>query len=90
MKTPNNSLTSLSQLKKLNRGVWLSTERNRKVSQGLNEQEFVDALPPSENADSDKMTTTDATDVPALPNDKPDAALPKSGDENLPTLSINS
>lgn len=90
MKTPNNPWTSLSQLNELNRDVWARTERYRKVSQGLSEQELVDPLPPSENAGSAKMTTADATDVPALPNDKADAALPKSGDENLPTLSINS
>ena len=77
MRTPNDPLTSLSQLDKLNRDVWLRTERFRKVSQGLSQQEFVDPLPPSENAGSAKMTTTDAADAPALPNDKSDAALPK-------------
>ena len=90
MSAPNDPLTSLSQLDELNRDVWLRTERIRKVSQVLSEQEFADPLPPSENAGSAKMTTTDMTDVPALPNDKCDAALPKSGDENLSTLSINS
>ena len=78
MRTPNKPLTSLSQLSKLNRDVWLSTERNSKVSQGFNEQEFVDPKPPSENAGSAKMTTTDATDVPTLPNDDSASALPKS------------
>lgn len=90
MKRPNNPLTSLSQLNQLNQDVWARTERHRKVSQDLSEQEFFDPLPPSGNAGSVKMTAADATDVPALPNDKADAALPKSGDENLPTFSIDS
>jgi hypothetical protein len=81
MRKPNDPLTSLSQLNELNRDVWLRTERFRKVSQGLGKQEFVDPLPPCENSVSAKMATTDAADIPALPDDRSDAAMPKEATE---------
>ena len=87
MSTRNDPLTHLSQLDELNHQVWLKNEWHKKVNQSVSKQEFTDPLPPSENAVSAKIATTDVMEVPMLPNDDPAAALPKSGAENLPTLS---